>query len=347
MPKPVRTKLLTRIGFFISVSCACFILCLLLAVDVHAAASSRKITMRVGQSVKLQLNGATQSVIWTASSSAAKRIKLNQRGKVTAKKIGKAVVKVNYDGKTYSFPINVKAKKKGQRQTIRTISLTITPSTRLTASAIPAIPVESSAADDNSGLVSEATGEGTALFSTPTRADLVTTIGKKVAESKIIMVGDSRFEGMHNACGGSASWITAVGEGISWLNNSVIPSLYNRDVKGYSIVFNLGINDLGSTNSYITSLNKCGKKLRKRGAQVFFMTVNPVDEALEEAYGYSCRNSDIVALNCAIARSLCGFGIIDTYDYMVDNGFTATDGVHYSSDTYRMIYSYLCDCVRK
>ena len=102
-----------------------------------------------------------------------------------------------------------------------------------------------------------------------------------------------------------------------------------------------------SQKPIISVLNKLGEKLRQRGASVYFMTVNPVDEGLEASYGYTVKNTVVVDFICKLAKSLTGYGIIDTYDYLVDHGFKATDGIHYAADTYKVIYQVLCEAIRK
>jgi len=314
-PKRGRIRILPRVGVLFSLF---VLLCLLPAVKPKADTVTRiQFGMRVGQTVQLKLKGVNESVIWRVASG-KKRVKLKQNGLLRARRSGKVVIKVTYNGVTYRFRTRIRGKKKNQSSMLRTVELPIP-------------------------LVSK---DSQAKTSVP-RAGLATTAGKKVSEDQIIMIGDSRFEGMKGVVGGSATWITAVGEGIYWLRDSVIPRLDSMDVNGKAVVINLGINDLTETSTYISVLNKLGENLRQRGASVYFMTVNPVDEGLEASYGYTVKNTVVVDFICKLAKSLTGYGIIDTYDYLVDHGFKATDGIHYAADTYKVIYQVLCEAIRK
>ncbi len=320
MPKRERASILPRIGIIFCVSIS---LCLILAIRPKAATANIRFSMRVGQTVRLQLKDVDESLIWRIASG-TKRVKLKQNGLLTAKRSGRAVIKVAYNGVTYRFRVTIRPKKRSQSVAVRDIML------RVPLAGITGTP-----------------SLGPEVYTAPPRADLATTSGKKVTEDNVIMIGDSRFEGMHKQVGGSATWICSVGEGIYWLRDSVIPQLDSMDVKKKAVVINLGINDLTETNEYLSVLKTLGKRLRKRGATVYFMTVNPVDEAVEPSYGYSVQNQTVVDFNRTIANALNGFGIIDTYDYLVDHAFTTTDGVHYPGEVYQMIYSVMRAAVCK
>ncbi len=312
MPKQSRTGILSRIGFLM---CTSILICLLLATDAKAGSRSVTFTLRVGQKALLQLAGVTEKLPWKVQSGRS-RVKLKSNGLVIAKKTGKTTIKVVYEGVTYRYKIKIKAKKKKQSKQIKVVPLT---------------PILKDKAADKSAVP---------------RANLATkTLGVKYPESNVILVGDSRFAGMGQTVGGSATYIAAVGEGVSWLNATVIPRLKDMDVKGKVVVFNLGVNDLGAVSTYVATLNSLGADLRSRGAAVYFMTVNPVDEKVEKSHGYSVSNASIVSFDQTLAGSLTEFGIIDTYDYLVDNGFSTVDGVHYAGDTYRAIYAVLKDAI--
>ena len=69
------------------------------------------------------------------------------------------------------------------------------------------------------------------------------------------------------------------------------------------------------------------------------------DEKLEKKHGYKVSNKDIIEFNRIVAQNLIGFGIIDTYDYLVDHAFFTADGLHYKAETYKMIYKVLSDAI--
>ena len=314
VPERGRGRLLQRAGILLFI---CAVMSLLLTIQPKAYSTTRQFSMRVGQTVKLSLTGVDESLIWRVTVG-KKRVKMNQDGVLRARKTGRAVILVNYNGVTYRFRVKIRDRKNTQRTDQRTIEMPVTP-------AVFPVP----APDDK-----------------VPRVNLATTTGDRVTEDRLILIGDSRFAGMRQAVGGSATWITAVGEGIYWLQGSVIPKLNAMTVTDKAIVFNLGVNDLNEASAYLLVLTSLGISLRKRGATVYFMTVNPVDEEKEAEYGYKVINQNIVQFNRVIATSLYGFGIINTYDYLADHAFQTVDGLHYTKDVYRMIYAVLCNAVR-
>ena len=315
VPERVRVRLLPRAGILLFL---CAAMSLLLTIKPKAYSTTRKFNMRVGQTVQLSLPGVEESLIWRVQTG-RKRVRLNQDGMLKAKRTGTAVILVNYNGVTYRFRVKIRDRKSSQRMDVRLIELPV-----------PLAVFPAPAPEDR-----------------VPRVKLATTTGERVTEDRMILVGDSRFAGMKQAVGGNAAWITAVGEGVLWLRDSVIPKLNGMDVSGRAVVFNLGVNDLTQTPTYLSVLAGLGSSLRKRGATVYFMTVNPVDEEKEAAYGYKVTNQSIVQFNRTIATTLKGFGIINTYDYLADKGFQTVDGLHYTKDVYRMIYSAVCYSIRK
>lgn len=167
---------------------------------------------------------------------------------------------------------------------------------------------------------------------------------EKVTEDKMILIGDSRFQGMRSVVGGKATWICAEGEGVYWLKNTVVPMLKKRKVKGCAIVFNLGVNDWTELSAYLSVMKSLGDSLRSRLANVYFMTVNPIDKKKAKKYGYTTTitNQKIADFNNAMIKGLSGYGMVNTYDYLTGNGYKTSDGIHYTASTYRAIYSFLC-----
>ena len=322
VPKRGRSRMLQRAGVLLLL---CLTVTLLLSVKPRAEIVKKQFNMRVGQIVQLNLAGSKGTLEWTVISG-KKRVRLNPNGRLKAKKTGKVIVSVTYEGVTYRFRTKIRAKKKKQNMEIRTIEIQV-PS------------------KGGSGSTSGSSG-GIAASQKPPRANLTTIAGTKVTEDKFILVGDSRFVGMKAAVGGKATWICKTGEGYVWLEKTVIPKLKKMDVAGKVVVFNLGINDLPLASKFLTTLQTVGDLLRRKNASVYFMTVNPVDEKVEAEHGYSVKNQDIVDFNRKLALQLNGFGVIDTYDYLVDHSFSTVDGVHYNSSTYKTIYSVLCSAIR-
>ena len=224
----------------------------------------------------------------------------------------------------YNFIVTINKKKKNQSTNIRTVTMKLKkPATSI---------VSTDVADDEEELT-------TAKY-----AGLKTTATGSFAQNKIIMVGDSRFVGMSASISNSSTWIAKISMGLSWLQETAAPKLLKRkpaNIDGWAVVFNLGVNDLGNVNNYISYMNGLGEELRAKGATVYFMTVNPIDDKTAKKKGYQVRNASVIDFNKKMVAGLRGFGIIDTYDELVFDGFSTVDGVHYTADTYRKIYSYM------
>ena len=296
----------------------------LLPMHAHAASAvkTRKIKMRVGQSIQLQLKDVTENLNWKSLNK--KKLSVDSTGLITAKRKGTATVRVRYNGVMYNFIVTINKKKKNQTTNIRTVTMKLKkPATSI---------VSTDVADDEEELT-------TAKY-----AGLKTTATGSFAQNKIIMVGDSRFVGMSASISNSSTWIAKISMGLSWLQETAAPKLLKRkpaNIDGWAVVFNLGVNDLGNVNNYMSYMNGLGEELRAKGATVYFMTVNPIDDKTAKKKGYQVRNASVIDFNKKMVAGLRGFGIIDTYDELVFDGFSTVDGVHYTADTYRKIYSYM------
>lgn len=71
--------------------------------------SEKELTLRVDDSKRLKLTGATGNVTWTTSSK--KIATVSSKGKVTGKKAGKATITAEISGKKYKCKVTVKQKK--------------------------------------------------------------------------------------------------------------------------------------------------------------------------------------------------------------------------------------------
>ena len=321
LEKLKENKSYSKIILFIA---ALMLVMALLPMHAHAASAvkTRKIKMRVGQSIQLQLKDVTENLNWKSLNK--KKLSVDSTGLITAKRKGTATVRVRYNGVKYNFIVTINKKKKNQSTNIRTVTMKLKkPATSI---------VSTDVADDEEELT-------TAKY-----AGLKTTATGSFAQNKIIMVGDSRFVGMSASISNSSTWIAKISMGLSWLQETAAPKLLKRkpaNIDGWAVVFNLGVNDLGNVNNYISYMNGLGEELRAKGATVYFMTVNPIDDKTAKKKGYQVRNASVIDFNKKMVAGLRGFGIIDTYDELVFDGFSTVDGVHYTADTYRKIYSYM------
>lgn len=86
------------------------ILVVCMALPVSAASiSKKKVTICTGQTIQLKVNGVKKKARWTSSNKSVATV--TSKGKVTAKKKGKAVITARIGNKKYKCTITVKVKK--------------------------------------------------------------------------------------------------------------------------------------------------------------------------------------------------------------------------------------------
>lgn len=170
--------------------------------------------------------------------------------------------------------------------------------------------------------------------------------------SKIVFIGDSRTVQMYAylsndwskpefSSGGvhtvDDSLFVAQGSmGLNWMKNTGIPAAKQYFGNGTAIVINMGVNDLNNIDSYISYINSNISDWTKNGAKVYYATVNPCNKS------YSSLNTKINTFNTRLKNDLSNdVKIIDTNSYLVSNGFSTTDGLHYSKETSDAIYNYI------
>ena len=301
----------------------------ILPVRVHAASATKtkKVKMRVGQTVQLELEGVDSTTLkWKGDNNKSLKV-FKRTGLIKAKKKGTVVVTTKYDGVTYKFKIKIKKHKDTQSDEVQTVTCKLK-------------KTSSSAATD------AAASEDDEDYAAVKYAGLTTTATGSFAVRDIILVGDSRTVGMKAAVGGRMTYIGEVSQGLAWLKSTAAPRLLDMGdrLNGKAVVFNLGVNDLGNVNAYISYMNSLGRTLQRYGATVYFMTVNPVCNKLAKTWSV-VRNSGVIAFNKAMAAGLVGYGIIDSYDELVFSKFATIDGVHYTPATYVKIYNYMISCI--
>ena len=78
--------------------------------------------MKIGETKKLTVKNATGKVSWSLD---GKAVKVNSKGKITAVKVGKAIVTASVGGKKYNCTVTVKDGKKETEQKTYKISITV------------------------------------------------------------------------------------------------------------------------------------------------------------------------------------------------------------------------------
>lgn len=189
---------------------------------------------------------------------------------------------------------------------------------------------------------------------------------------KVIFVGDSRVHRMSRTLSNLSSQVTSgvsfvykEGGGLNWLKSDGYTALKKAVGTGSSkktaVIFNLGVNDLGNINNYIIYMRDIAKELKSRGCELYYMSVNPVNNQLIKAAGKTSRPEETVrSFNASIKGRLCSgssaaYQYIDTYSYLIKYGYGTDastsgtdigrdDGLHYTTKTYKRIYRY---CISK
>ena len=118
------SRMLPHAGFVAAFLCV--LISLMLAFRPEAASVQKNFKMRVGQKVRLKLKGVNEPLQWTVVSG-GKLIRLKKNGTVKAKRTGKAVIAVEYDGVTYRFRAKIRVKKQGQSKAVRSIEQYVPP----------------------------------------------------------------------------------------------------------------------------------------------------------------------------------------------------------------------------
>ena len=176
------------------------------------------------------------------------------------------------------------------------------------------------------------------------RTNLKQLSGKKT--SGIIFVGDSRTEGMRDAIGedDKKKFICKVGEGLVWLKNTAYKQLKDMCDKypDYYVVFNFGINDLGVDNYISYYKNTIEKNIKNK---IIHMSVNPIDQAKAKNAGYTDITNDLIKSFNIKYKEYAGNSYLNTFNYLLKEGFNASDGIHYDNNTYKKLYNKVVDFI--
>lgn len=169
-------------------------------------------------------------------------------------------------------------------------------------------------------------------------SDKDSTEDKAKIDGRIIWVGDSRTVGMQQAIGGSDKneWVCKTAEGYNWFVNTAIGSVNSKLKKDDTIVFNLGVNDLGNVDKYVKKLNSIANGDWKKAKKIIVMSVNPTDSS---KYSGGATNEAIKKFNSKMKSGLDGsIKYVDTYSQIKDTMKTS-DGLHYDKTTYKSLYN--------
>lgn len=164
----------------------------------------------------------------------------------------------------------------------------------------------------------------------------------RTASDKVLIAGDSRTVGMSlSVSRANTSYIGKVSEGYLWLASSADKEVcsYLQKNPTANVIFCFGVNDLGYVYRYIGYYREIMREYPD--ASFWFMSVNPIG-GVSNPY---LSNGKIEEFN-RILKSAFRTQYIDTYTYLVQDGFRTSDGIHYLPETYRKIYDYTMKQIR-
>lgn len=167
----------------------------------------------------------------------------------------------------------------------------------------------------------------------------------------IIFLGDSRFVGIRDYTGYDerCHFICEIGTGYSWFTGSAYSALLDyqnqlgENVKNTAVVINLGVNDLtgggpfdGLASQYAAFVNDSIVPL---GFDIYYMSVNPVNDAACASAGISLYNGKIENFNENLRTRLSAeVNWLDTYSWFFASGLGYSgDGLHYPGGTNQAI----------
>lgn len=200
----------------------------------------------------------------------------------------------------------------------------------------------------------------------------------------VYIVGDSRTYLAKHTFGGDPDKVTMIGQpgaGLKWMKGEdprfslggyyqLINALRsNRSISAsgqkQAVILNLGVNDMGNIQEYITYMKRVAKVLSNTSTwncDLYYMSVNPVNmemyqNYLERRYGVQAPTRTILqvkSFNSKLKTGLQGtYEYIDTFSMLMKSGwcsvdqFGVPDGLHYTKATYQKIYNYCIESIEK
>ena len=186
------------------------------------------------------------------------------------------------------------------------------------------------------------TGKQPTPLGTDIYAPEVTEHNAPTGYDEYLWVGDSRTVGMSGVA--SMNTIAESGMGLNYLKEKAPEVL---SVEGNNVVFFFGVNDLDNVYKYAQFYNDISDEFFEHN-DVFVLTVTPVDEEKERDYDYNISNISIDQFNEELTKKLKNkIHVIDTGTYLKEVGFDTLDGIHYTDDTYRVLYNYIVQEINK
>lgn len=218
--------------------------------------------------------------------------------------------------------------------------------------------MENSAAVRQAELSSEAGSAKRAAAVDETEDESELYSGLNVPEHRIIFVGDSRTVGCRDAMkrakrSDDCIYVGEVGMGCTWFTDEGIGLMADAiaEHEGCPVVLNLGVNDPDQIDQYLSAYHSAIGQFPD--TDFYILSVNPVDEQvmvddglIEDSVLQLINNYQIALLNHALREEFPD-RYIDSAAYLIKNGYTTVDGLHYSTGTYLEIHDYAVKEIEK
>jgi len=165
-------------------------------------------------------------------------------------------------------------------------------------------------------------------------------------ENQMIYVGDSRILGVQSALGNpNIRFIGRGGADYNWFIAEGRPQLEEllRNENRRFVVIALGSHDITNASRYITVFHTLVSSFPE--VSFYFLSVNPVDEALAAQNNYPLTNSQIEWFNRSMSAAL-GTSFINSFNAML-NLFQSDDGFHFDSGTNRRLHEIIIGHIRR
>jgi glucan-binding YG repeat protein len=179
------------------------------------------------------------------------------------------------------------------------------------------------------------------------------------AYDKVFFIGDSRTVGIKNQVvrlNGSVpenvEFFCQGRIGLKWFQenkDSIIERIKSKEGR-VAVIWNLGVNNLyynsssgyrqTIANAYIEEMEQLAEALSSGSCDMYFMSVNPLNDNECHANGWGERYSKwVLDFNYLVRTGLKNYQYIDTYNYLINTGFQLADGLHYTPAVNGKIYN--------
>lgn len=183
--------------------------------------------------------------------------------------------------------------------------------------------------------------------------------GSTADDGKIIFVGDSRTLGMYWVRTNQRDrtyinttdpfgdrWSIGSGEGFEWMTSTGVPRIDGEVDSRSSVVLMLGINDCltpSMAERYCEYINQKAAEWKAKGAEVYYVSVNPVRGVTSSGISNAAVDSFNAAVRAGLSENV---SFIDINSQLKGN-ISFYDDLHYNDVTNLAVYELVTDVVKK